>query len=155
MAEICAWAKDRGLDFNRMLQEIYLKNGYSHEEGVSVVRPGKTGAEEIQKMIIKFSAIPPKQIDGSPVIYVKDYADLNCTDTRTGEVTKMDFPTTSNVLQYFTEDGTKVSIRPSGTEPKIKFYIEVHDKMKDLDDYDRCNRDAVAKIARVKSHLGI
>ncbi len=155
MAEICAWAKDRGLDFNRMLQEIYLKNGYSHEEGVSVVRPGKTGAEEIQKMMINFRANPPKQIDGSPVIYVKDYADLNCTDTRTGEVTKMDFPTTSNVLQYFTEDGTKVSIRPSGTEPKIKFYIEVHDKMKDLDDYDRCNRDAVAKIARVKSHLGI
>lgn len=155
MAEICAWAKDRGLDFNKMLQEIYLKNGYSHEEGVSVVRPGKTGAEEIQKMMINFRANPPKQIDGSPVILVKDYADLNCTDTRTGKVTKMDFPTTSNVLQYFTEDGTKVSIRPSGTEPKIKFYIEVHDKMANEADYDRCNRDAVEKIGRVKRHLGI
>jgi len=155
MAEICAWAKDRGLDFNKMLQEIYLKNGYSHEEGVSVVRPGKTGAEEIQKMMINFRANPPKEIDGSPVILVKDYADLNCTDTRTGKVTKMDFPTTSNVLQYFTEDGTKISIRPSGTEPKIKFYIEVHDKMANEADYDRCNRDAVAKIGRVKKHLGI
>ncbi len=155
MAEICAWAKDRGLDFNKMLQEIYLKNGYSHEEGVSVVRPGKTGAEEIQKMMINFRANPPKHIDGSPVILVKDYADLNCTDTRTGKVTKMDFPTTSNVLQYFTEDGTKVSIRPSGTEPKIKFYIEVHDKMANEADYDRCNRDALAKIDRVKQHLGI
>lgn len=155
MAEICAWAKDRGLDFNKMLQEIYLKNGYSHEEGVSVVRPGKTGAEEIQKMMINFRANPPKEIDGSPVILVKDYADLNCTDTRTGKVSKMDFPTTSNVLQYFTEDGTKVSIRPSGTEPKIKFYIEVHDKMANEADYDRCNRDAIAKIDRVKKHLGI
>ena len=155
MAEICAWAKDRGLDFNQMLQEIYLKNGYSHEEGVSVVRPGKTGAEEIQKMMVNFRANPPKEIDGSPVVLIKDYGDLNCTDTRTNTISKMDFPTTSNVLQYFTEDGTKVSIRPSGTEPKIKFYIEVHDKMADLADYDRCNRDAVAKIARVKKHLGI
>ena len=76
---------------------------------------------------------------------IKDYADLNCTDTATGKITKMDFPTTSNVLQFITTDGTKISIRPSGTEPKIKFYIEVHDKMKDMDDYDRCNRDAAAK----------
>ena len=155
MAEICAWAKDRGLDFNQMLQEIYLKNGYSHEEGVSVVRPGKTGAEEIQKMMVDFRQNPPKEIAGSPVVLIKDYGDLNCTDTRTGAVTKMDFPTTSNVLQYFTEDGTKISIRPSGTEPKIKFYIEVHDKMADAADYDRCNRDAAAKIARVKAQLGI
>ncbi len=155
MAEICAWAKDRGLDFNQMLQEIYLKNGYSHEEGVSVVRPGKTGAEEIQKMMVDFRQNPPKEIAGSPVVLIKDYGDLNCTDTRTGAVTKMDFPTTSNVLQYFTEDGTKISILPSGTEPKIKFYIEVHDKMADAADYDRCNRDAAAKIARVKAQLGI
>lgn len=155
MAEICAWAKDRGLDFNQMLQEIYLKNGYSHEDGVSVVRPGKTGAEEIQKMMVDFRQNPPKEIAGSPVVLIKDYGDLNCTDTRTGAVTKMDFPTTSNVLQYFTEDGTKISIRPSGTEPKIKFYIEVHDKMADAADYDRCNRDAAAKIARVKAQLGI
>lgn len=155
MAEICAWAKDRGMDFNQMLQEIYLRNGYSHEEGISVVRPGKSGADEIQQMMRNFRANPHKQLAGSPVILVKDYADLNCTDTRTGAVSKMDFPTTSNVLQYFTEDGTKVSIRPSGTEPKIKFYIEVHDKMSDLADYDRCNRDAAAKIEQIKKELGI
>ncbi len=155
MAEICAWAKDRGMDFNQMLQEIYLKNGYSHEEGISVVRPGKTGAEEIQQMMKDFRSNPPKEIAGSPVTLVKDYADLNCTEPATGKVTKMDFPTTSNILQYFTEDGTKVSIRPSGTEPKIKFYIEVHDKMADAADYDRCNRDALAKIDRVKKELGI
>ncbi len=145
MAEICAWAKDRGMDFNEMLQEIYLKNGYSHEEGISVVRPGKTGAEEIQQMMKDFRANPPKQLAGSDVVMVKDYADLNCTDLRSGKVTKMDFPTTSNVLQFFTADGSKVSIRPSGTEPKIKFYIEVHDRMASKDDYARCNADAVKK----------
>ena len=155
MAEICAWAKDRGLDFNQMLLEIYLKNGYSHEEGISVVRPGKSGAEEIQKMMRDFRANPPKEIGGSPVTIIKDYADLNCTEPATGKITKLDFPTTSNVLQYFTEDGTKISIRPSGTEPKIKFYVEVHDKMKDADDYARCNADAAKKIAQIKKELGI
>ncbi len=155
MAEICAWAKDRGMDFNEMLQEIYLKNGYSHEEGISVVRPGKTGAEEIQQMMKDFRENPPRQLAGSDVVMVKDYADLNCTDLRSGKVTKMDFPTTSNVLQFFTADGSKVSIRPSGTEPKIKFYIEVHDRMASKDDYARCNADAAVKISAVKKDLGI
>ena len=155
MAEICAWAKDRGLDFNQMLQDIYLQNGYSHEEGISVVRPGRTGAQEIAQMMVDFRKNPPRSLGGSKVVTVKDYADLNCTDTATGKVTKMDFPTTSNVLQFFTEDGTKVSVRPSGTEPKIKFYIEVHDRMTSKDDYDRCNRDALVKIEAVKKDLGI
>ncbi len=155
MAEICAWAKDRGMDFNQMLQEIYLKNGYSHEEGISVVRPGKSGADEIQQMMVNFRANPPKAIDGSKLTYIKDYANLTCTDAATGDISELKFPTTSNVLQYFTEDGTKVSIRPSGTEPKIKFYIEVHDKMADAADYARCNADAAAKIARIKKELGI
>lgn len=155
MAEICAWAKDRGMDFNRMLQDIYLQNGYSHEEGISVVRKGRTGAQEITAMMVNFRENPPKTLGGSPVVVIKDYADLNVTDLKTGKKEKMDFPTTSNVLQFFTEDGTKVSVRPSGTEPKIKFYIEVHDKMKDAADYDRCNRDALVKIDAVKKDLGI
>lgn len=155
MAEICAWAKDRGMDFNQMLQEIYLKNGYSHEEGISVVRTGKSGAEEIQKMMKEFRANPPKSLGGSEVVTVKDYADLNMTDLRTGVVSKLDFPATSNVLQFFTADGSKVSVRPSGTEPKIKFYIEVHDRMSSLDDYARCNKDAAAKIEAIKKDLGI
>ncbi|MBO4978682.1 MAG: phospho-sugar mutase [Muribaculaceae bacterium] len=155
MAEICAWAKDRGMDFNQMLQEIYLKNGYSHEQGVSVVRTGKSGAEEIQAMMKKFRENPHKSLDGSPVVTIKDYADLNCTDVPTGKVTKMDFPATSNVLQYFTADGSKVSIRPSGTEPKIKFYIEVHDKMNDASEYEALNTKAAAKIERIKKELGI
>ncbi len=155
MAEICAWAKDKGMDFNEMLQDIYLQNGYSHEEGISVVRTGKSGAEEIQQMMKDFRANPPKTLGGSPVVLVKDYADLNCKDMRTGDVSKMDFPVTSNVLQFFTEDNSKVSVRPSGTEPKIKFYIEVHDTMTSKADYDNCNRKAAEKIAAIKKDLGI
>lgn len=155
MAEIAAWARDRGMTYMDMLKDIYLKNGYSHEVGISVVRPGKTGADEIKQMMIDFRANPPKAFAGSPVVLVKDYADLNQTEVKTGKVVKMDFPATSNVLQYFCEDGTKVSVRPSGTEPKIKFYIEVKDKMKDTADYERCNRDAETKVAAIKKDLGI
>lgn len=155
MAEIAAWARDRGMTYMDMLQDIYLKNGYSHEEGISVVRPGKTGADEIRQMMINFRANPPKELGGSKVVRLKDYADLNDTDLLTGDVTKMDFPATSNVLQYFTEDGSKVSVRPSGTEPKIKFYIEVHDKMTDPAEYDTLNEKAAAKIEAIKKDLGI
>jgi len=155
MAEAAAWAKDKGMDFQAMLQDIYLKYGYSHEVGVSLVRTGRTGAEEIVNIMKEFRANPPKNLAGSPVVIVKDYQTLNCTDLRTGEVTRMDFPTTSNVLQFYTEDNTKVSVRPSGTEPKIKFYIEVHDRMKDDADYDRANADADTKIALIKKDLGI
>lgn len=155
MAEICAWAKDRGMDFNEMLTDIYVSNGYSHETGISVVREGKKGADEIMAMMKDFRANPPKALGGSPVVAIKDYADLNHTDLTTGKTVKMDFPTTSNVLQFFTADGSKVSIRPSGTEPKIKFYMEVHDRLSDKNDYDRANKDAAAKIESIKKDLGI
>lgn len=155
MAEICAWAKDQGMDFNEMLQDIYLQNGFSREEGISVVRTGKSGAEEIQAMMKSFRENPPKSLGSSPVVVVKDYLDLNCTEIPSGKITKMDFPTTSNVLQYFTEDGTKVSIRPSGTEPKIKFYLEVHAKMNSKEEYEALNKQAVEKIAGIKKELGI
>ncbi|MDE6306127.1 MAG: phospho-sugar mutase, partial [Muribaculaceae bacterium] len=92
---------------------------------------------------------------GSPVVMVKDYADLNVTDLTTGKIEKMDMPTTSNVLQFFTADGTKVSIRPSGTEPKIKFYVEVKGEMNTAADYDKANAEADAKIKVIKSDLGI
>lgn len=155
MAEACAWAKDKGMDFLQMLQDIYIKYGFSREAGISVVRKGKTGAEEIVAMMKNFRANPPKQLGGSPVIEVKDYDSLNLTDMRTGNVTKLDMPTTSNVLQYFTEDGSKVSVRPSGTEPKIKFYIEVRGKMASAADYDRAINEADNKIEAVKRDLGI
>ncbi|MBD5238264.1 MAG: phospho-sugar mutase [Bacteroidales bacterium] len=155
MAEACAWAKEQGMDFGQMLANIYLENGFSKEEGISVVRPGKSGADEIQAMMKGFRANPPKQLGGSDVTVMKDYADLNVTDVKTGTVSKMDMPTTSNVLQFFTADGSKVSIRPSGTEPKIKFYIEAKATMKCIGCYDKANAEADAKIAAIKADLGI
>ncbi|MCM1094495.1 MAG: phospho-sugar mutase [Lachnospiraceae bacterium] len=155
MAEALAWAKTKNMNFLQMLQDIYIKYGYSHEAGVSLVRKGKSGAEEIIAIMKEFRANPPKQLGGSDVLLVKDYIDLNCKNLKTGEVTKMDFPTTSNVLQYFTEDGTKVSVRPSGTEPKIKFYIEVKGVMKTNADYQKANDEANAKIEAIKKDLGI
>ncbi|MCC8038226.1 MAG: phospho-sugar mutase [Bacteroidales bacterium] len=154
MAEVCAWAKDKNLDFMGMLQDIYLKYGFSHEEGISVVRPGKTGAEEIQAMMKNFRENPPKTLGGSPVTLIKDYDDLNVTHAD-GTVTKMDMPATSNVLQFFTEDGSKISVRPSGTEPKIKFYMEVKAPMPTVADYDKANAAAKAKIEALKLDLGI
>ena len=155
LAEACAWAKDNGKDFLAMVQDIYMEYGYSHEEGVSVVRPGKTGAEEIQQMMKDFRENPPKELGGSEIVYIKDYDALTCTNVKTGEVTKLNMPTTSNVLQYFTVDDYKVSIRPSGTEPKIKFYMEVKGTMKTREDYDKCNAQAVADIDAVKKSLKI
>lgn len=155
MAEALAWAKTKNMNFLQMLQDIYVKFGYSHEAGISLVRKGKSGAEEIVAIMKEFRQNPPKQLAGSDVVLVKDYADLNMTEIKTGKVTKMDMPTTSNVLQYFTEDGTKISVRPSGTEPKIKFYIEVKGKMESPADYAQANKDADAKIEAIKKDLGI
>ncbi len=155
MAEACAWAKDKGMDFQGLLQDIYIKNGFSHEVGISVVRPGKTGADEIQAMMKGFRENPPKELGGSEVVVIKDYATLTCKDVKTGNVEKMDMPTHSNVLQYFTADNTKVSIRPSGTEPKIKFYIEAKAPMATAADYNDANATAAAKIEAVKKDLGI
>lgn len=155
MAECLAWAKSKGMSFMEMLQDIYVKYGFSREEGISVVRPGKSGAEEIVAMMKEFRANPPKSLGGSDVVVVKDYADLNKKDLVAGTVEKMDFPTTSNVLQFFTADGTKVSIRPSGTEPKIKFYIEVKGKMASKADYHAATEAAKAKTDIIKKELGI
>ncbi len=155
MAEACAWAKDKGMDFQALLQDIYMKNGFSRECGVSVVRPGKTGAEEIQAMMKEFRENPPVSLGGSKVDVVKDYATLEKTNLLAGTKEKMDMPTTSNVLQYFTEDRSKVSIRPSGTEPKIKFYIEVKTPMASPAEYDKAIALADEKIEAVKKDLGI
>lgn len=156
MAEIAAWAKDKGMTMYQMLQDIYIKYGYSKEKGISVVRKGKSGAEEIVAMMKNFRENPMKELGGSPVILVKDYASLEATDVVNGTKSKLDMPITSNVLQYFSADGSKVSIRPSGTEPKIKFYIEVRGiKMDNYADYDAANAAADAKIEAIKKELGI
>ncbi|MDY6301980.1 MAG: phospho-sugar mutase [Bacteroidales bacterium] len=155
MCEIAAWAKDKGMTLNDLFINVYINYGYSKERGISVVRPGKSGADEIAQMMVNFRENPLQAIDGSPVTIVKDFLKLEQRNMLTGEVTKLDMPVTSNVLQYFTEDGTKVSIRPSGTEPKIKFYIEVHDTLDKAENYDAKNDWADAKIDRICQSLGI
>ena len=155
MAEAAAWAKENGMNFSQMLQDIYLKYGFSREEGISVVRTGKSGAEEIQAMMKNFRSNPPKSLGGSAVVTIKDYATLDLTDVKNGKVEKMDMPTTSDVLQFFTEDGTKISVRPSGTEPKIKFYVEVKGTMTTAEDYDKAIAETQGKIDIIKKDLGI
>ena len=155
MAEIAAWAKDNGKSLFEMIQDIYLTYGFGKEKGISVVKKGKSGAEEIEAMMINFRNNPPKEIAGSKVITIKDYATLKGHDMIENEVFTLDMPTTSNVLQYFTEDGTKVSVRPSGTEPKIKFYVEVRGELKDRADYDAANKRADEKILAVLTSMGV
>lgn len=155
MAEAAAWAKEKGMNFIQMLQDIYVKYGFSREAGISLVRKGKSGAEEIQAIMKQFRENPPKAIAGSAIEVIKDYADLSIKNGA-GEVTgKLDFPVTSNVLQFFTADGTKISVRPSGTEPKIKFYVEVKEAMASATDYDKAIAAAEAKIEQIKKDLGI
>ncbi|MBQ4033423.1 MAG: phospho-sugar mutase, partial [Paludibacteraceae bacterium] len=136
MAEICAWAKDNGKSLYELIQDIYLEFGFSKEKGISVVKKGKAGAEEIKKMMTQLRSCPPEEIAGSKVVVIKDYASLRRIDLVSGTSTQMEMPETANVLQYFTEDGTKISVRPSGTEPKIKFYVEVRLPLKERSEYD-------------------
>ena len=155
MAEIAAWAKDNGKTLYQLLQDIYLEFGYSREKGISVVKKGKTGAEEIKKMMTTLRSRPPKEIAGSAVILIKDFATLRSIDLRAGETTTLEMPETSNVLQFFTQDGTKISVRPSGTEPKIKFYIEVRGELKSREGYDKAEQAADEKIKAVMASLNL
>ena len=154
LAEICAYAKDQGKTLYELLMDIYLEYGFSKEFTINVVKPGKSGADEIRAMMEKFRNNPPKEIAGSKVVVAKDYKTLEQTDAN-GVVTKLDMPETSNVLQWFCEDGTKVSVRPSGTEPKIKFYLEVKGEMKCAGCYERCTKEADEKIEEIKKSLGL
>ena len=154
LAEICAYAKDQGKTLYDLLMEIYLEYGFSHEDTVNVVRPGKTGADEIKQMMENFRNNPPKQLGDSPIVITKDFLKLEQTDAN-GNVTKLDMPDTSNVLQWFCENGDKVSVRPSGTEPKIKFYFEVKGEMKCAGCYERCVKEALEKIEEFKKELSL
>lgn len=154
LAEICAYAKDQGKTLYDLLMEIYLEYGFSYEFTVNVVRPGKTGADEIKQMMENFRNNPPKQLGDSPIVITKDFLKLEQTDAN-GNVTKLEMPDTSNVLQWFCENGDKVSVRPSGTEPKIKFYFEVKGEMKCAGCYERCVKEALEKIEEFKTELSL
>lgn len=154
LAEICAWAKDRGKTLFDVLMDIYVEYGFKLNKTINVVKPGKTGADEIKAMMDNFRANPPSEIAGSPVVKVKDFKTLKETDGN-GNSTELQMPEPSNVLQWFTADGTKVSVRPSGTEPKIKFYIEVGGEMGCPKCFDNAKAAANEKFVAVQKSLGI
>ncbi len=154
LAEICAYAKDKGKTLYDILMDIYKEYGFSKEFTINVERPGKSGAEEIQNMMANFRANPPKELGGSRVVLWKDYKTLQATDAE-GNTTALNMPETSNVLQWFCDDDTKVSVRPSGTEPKIKFYIEVKGTMNDASQYEQLDREGAAKVEAIKKSLGL
>jgi phosphoglucomutase len=154
VAELAAWARSRGMSMYDILMEMYLKFSLYQESLVNVVRKGKSGAEEIQQMMAGFREDPPRELDGSPVMTIHDYLVQESTDCRTGARTSLDRPK-SNVLQFLLEDGSKISVRPSGTEPKIKFYFSVVDKLQKLEDYKLQKAKLEEKIRSIKRELNL
>ena len=153
MAEIAAWAKDNNIKLYDLLKQIYAEYGFSKEKMIYIVREGKEGADQILNLMKEYRETPPKTMGGSPVVIVKDYQSLEEKDLRTGKVSKIDMPAKSNVLQYYTEDGSKVSVRPSGTEPKIKFYFEVKVPMASAAEWGKANEAADKKIAQAAKDM--
>jgi len=154
LAEICAYAKDHGKTLYDILMDIYKEYGFSKEYTINVERPGKAGADEIQQMMVNFRNNPPKDLGGSRIVLCKDFKTLEACDVN-GKVTKLDMPEPSNVLQWFCDDDTKVSVRPSGTEPKIKFYIEVKDSLTDASQYEALSKKAMQKVEAIEKSLGL
>jgi phosphoglucomutase len=156
ISEIAAWAKDQKKSLFELLQDIYIDYGFSQEKMKYIVRKGKSGAEEIDALMKKFRETPPQQLGGSKVSIVKDYQTLKLKNLITGKETDIkDKPTTSDVLQFFTEDGSKVSVRPSGTEPKIKFYFEVRDKLEKREDFNKVTEKALDKIDHIMADIEV
>lgn len=152
LAEICAWAKDQGKTLYDVLMDIYLEYGFSYNKAVNIVKPGKSGAEEIKAMMENFRTNRPKELGGSKVILTKDFQLLKAYDGD-GNETAISMLQSSNVLQWYTEDGTKVSVRPSGTEPKIKFYVEVRGEIGCVNCYKGACADAGEKVEMIMREL--
>jgi len=152
LAEMAAWARSRGQSMYDILMEMYLKFSLYQESLINVVRKGKSGAEEIQQMMADFRNNPPEKLDGSPVVTIRDYQEQVSTDYPGGARTPLDLPR-SNVLQFLLEDGSKISVRPSGTEPKIKFYFSVKDKLEKKGDYKRAKERLDQKILNIQREL--
>ena len=152
-AEAAAWVRDTmGISLYEWLKQLYVKYGFYQEGLVSVVRTGKEGAELIQRMMVDYRANPPKEILGSPVVKINDIQTLESFDVRTGKKTHLE-QDKSNVLQWYTEDGTRVCVRPSGTEPKIKFYFGVKAALPSVADYEKVRAELNDKIERIKKEL--
>ncbi len=154
-AEVAAWAKDQGKILYEVIQDIYLEYGFSKEKMIYIVRKGKAGAEEIEQIMKDFRANPPQILAGQKLVVIKDYDVLEAKELATGVISKIDLPASSNVLQFFTEDGTKITVRPSGTEAKIKFYMEVKVPFEKKEDWDRVNILADEKIDQISKDLNL
>ena len=154
IAEIAAWAREQGKTFFDVLVDIYKHYGFYKEGLVSIVRKGKSGAEEIQQMMKDYRNNPPQAINGDRVVCIKDYQLHESHDLVTGSKSAIDLPT-SNVLQFFTEHGNKVTVRPSGTEPKIKFYFGVKGELCCKEDFDKVNASLDGKIEDIKRSLNL
>ncbi|WP_282013651.1 phospho-sugar mutase [Marinifilum flexuosum] len=155
MAEIAAWAKDQGKNLFDILKEIYLEYGFSKEKMIYIVREGLQGSQEIAQMMHDYRFNTPKEINESPVVLIKDYTTRKATNPITGEATDLDFETTADVLQIYLEDGSKISVRPSGTEPKIKYYFEVREELPSLENFYATEEKANKKIERIIDSLNL
>lgn len=153
--EIAAWCKANGKTMFEYMIEIYQDLGMYYEGLINVVKKGKSGAEEIQQMMKNFRENPPKEIAGEKVAEVKDFQEQTCYHVMKDERKTMDDIPKSNVLIYYTEKGTKVCVRPSGTEPKIKFYASVQDKINDKADFAAKQKTLTQKIESIKESLGV
>jgi len=154
IAETAAWAADKGLSLYDLLMDMYLQFGLFKEKLISVVRKGKAGAEEIQEIMNGYRTAPPTSLNNSKVVLVKDYQTSISKNMETG-VEEIIYLPKSNVLQFFTADGGKVTVRPSGTEPKIKFYFGVVAPLASKGDYGKVNEELELKIKSYVSDLGL
>ena len=154
IAEMCAWAKNRGKGLYEVLLDIYVEHGMFLEDLISITKKGKSGAEEIAQMMDRLRNDPPKQLAGQPLYAVVDYKLGTVTELKDGNVSKLNYPK-SDVLQFETLDGTVVTARPSGTEPKIKFYFSVNAKLNNKADHDAVRGSLKAKITTIQSDLGL
>ncbi len=153
--EIAAWCKANGSSMFKYMIDIYKDLGIYYEGLINVVRKGREGAEQIEQMMKDFRENPPKEIAGSPVAILKDFKEQTKLNVASGEKSVMDDIPKSNVLIYYTEDGTKVCVRPSGTEPKIKFYVSVKDEIASEQDFKDKLVVLSEKIDRVKADLNL
>jgi phosphoglucomutase len=154
VAEIAAWAKDQGKSMFDLLMNIYKEFGMYKESIMSVFKKGKDGADEIQRMMEKFRNDPPSSINNSEVVDIKDYLDDASLDQINAKNGGIKIPR-ANVIQFFTKDGSKISMRPSGTEPKIKFYFSVRDSLKDSDEYEDMNQILEKRINNIIKDIGL
>ncbi|MDR1951378.1 MAG: phospho-sugar mutase, partial [Bacteroidales bacterium] len=145
IAEMAAWAAEQGKTFIDILSDLYVEYGFYKEDLLSLTKKGKAGVEEIQQMMVDLRNNPPKEINGSKVVLIKDYKEQLAKNSVTNTTEKIDLPK-SNVLQFFTEDGSKITVRPSGTEPKIKFYFGVKGELKSKTDFEKIDAELAQKI---------